>query len=66
MSIHWLRAVQLLVLLSSFGGAQPLEGEALRKDLEALERVVYLVGLASGGRCSSRWGCSLRVGGWGR
>ena len=48
MSIHWLRAVQLLVLLSSFGGAQPLEEGASRKDLQALERIVYLVGSASG------------------
>ena len=48
MSIHWLRAVQLLVLLSSFGGAQTRAEEALKRDLEALEDVVYLVGLASG------------------
>ncbi len=48
MSIHWLRAVLLLVLLSSFSGAQSRAEEALRRDLQALEGVVYLVGLASG------------------
>ena len=48
MSIHWLRAVQLLVLFSSFGGAQTPREDELRKDLAALEDIVYLVGLASG------------------
>ena len=48
MSIHWLRAVLLLVLLSSFSGAQSRAEQALRRDLQDLEEFVSLVGLASG------------------
>ena len=48
MSIHWLRAVLLLVLLSSFSEAQSRAEQALKRDLQALEEVVYIVGLASG------------------
>ena len=70
MSIHWLRAVLLLVLLSSFSGAQSRAEEALRRELRELEDKVSLVedkvslmGWASGAALLVSLGCWWRGGG---